>query len=61
MMIDYSSIQSSIERAVFAAQEELAFLQRVKADQNIIDSLQADILNLNEASEIVWMYAELDK
>lgn len=60
-MTDYNAIQLSLERAIAALQADLEFLREVKADQQIIDTLQADILNINEGSEIVWMYSELDK
>lgn len=60
MMTDYNRIQLSLENAIASAQEELAFLRKVKADQSLIDALQADIININEASEIVWQYKELE-
>lgn len=60
MMTDYNKIQLSLENAIASAQEELAFLRKVKADQGLIDALQADIININEASEIVWQYKELE-
>lgn len=60
MMTDYRAVQLALERAILSAQEELAFLKRVKADQNIIDELQADIACINRASEIVWQYKELE-
>lgn len=59
-MTKYKDIQLALERAIASAQEELAFLMKVKADQGLIDSLQADIAFINEASEIVWQYKELE-
>lgn len=59
-MTDYKAVQLSLERAIASIQEELAFLIKVKADQNLIDSLQADIINIDTASEIVWQYKELE-
>ena len=60
-MTNYNSIQLALEHAIASAQEELVFLQKVKADPNIISSLESDIALINEASEIVWMYSELEK
>lgn len=59
-MTDYNAIQLGLERAIAALQEDLEFLRLVKADQNIIDTLQGDILAIDKASEIVWQYRELE-
>lgn len=59
-MTDYSAIQLALERAIAALQADLEFLREVKASQEIIDSLQADIARIDQASEIVWQYRELE-
>lgn len=59
-MTDYNAIQLALERAMAALQEDLEFLNEVKADQNIIDTLQSDIACIDRASEIVWQYRELE-
>ena len=60
MKTDYDGIQTALERAISAVQEELTFLITVKADQNIIDSLQADVICIERASEIIKHYKELE-
>lgn len=60
MKTDYEAIQTALDRAVAAVQEEINFLTVVKADQNIIDSLQADIVCIDRAAEIIKHYKELE-
>ncbi len=60
-MTDYNGIQLAIERAIASLQSDLDFLKEMKVPQEIIDMFQAEITYLDEASEIVWMYRELDK
>lgn len=60
-MTNYNGIQLAIERAISALQADLDFLKEVKASQDLIDTFQAEIVYLNEASEIVWAYRDLEK
>lgn len=60
-MTDYKAIQKSIELAISCAKDDLNLLESLKADPAIIKSVVDDISNLDAASEIVWMYSELDK
>lgn len=60
-MTDYNGIQKSIERSIAALTEDLELITGLRADPRIIEELQEDINNLNEASEIVWMYQDLEK
>lgn len=59
-MTNYNGIQLAIERAIAALQADMIFLKEVKAGQDIIDTYQAEINYLDEASEIVWAYRDLE-
>jgi hypothetical protein len=59
-MTDYNKIYSALDRAVAAIQEEILFLYNVKADQSIIDSLQADITYITQGNEVIHKYQDLE-
>lgn len=60
-MRNYDGIQLAIERAIASLQADLVFLKEVKASQDVIDAYQSDIAYLVEASDVVWIYQDLEK
>jgi hypothetical protein len=59
-MTNYAGIELALEKAIASLQADLAFLKEVKACQDVVDSYQTEIIYLQEASEIVWQYKELE-
>jgi hypothetical protein len=59
-MTDYNTIQKSIERVLTSLNDDVNYLETLKADPLIIAAIREDIKNLNEASELLWQYKELE-
>lgn len=59
-MTDYDAVHDALLRAADAMNAEIEYLKSLRADQNIIDSLQGDIACIVRADDIVWQYQKLE-